>query len=139
MHAEHAIGRFLHGGFTRACRVMAAVRPLRTLMDVDMENTTDTKESEYAAISYRTAVVPLIVYVGAAIKNSGTILTDLAPWIYLGITVALLACAQTFQRRKRRAWPWSIALTVGFCIAAIAILASMGISAIFAPSELTPT
>jgi hypothetical protein len=26
MHAEHAIGRFLHGGFTRACRVMAAVR-----------------------------------------------------------------------------------------------------------------
>ena len=24
MHAEHAIGRFLHGGFTRACRVMAA-------------------------------------------------------------------------------------------------------------------
>ena len=23
MHAEHAIGRFLHGGFTRACRVMA--------------------------------------------------------------------------------------------------------------------
>jgi hypothetical protein len=25
MHAEHAIGRFLHGGFTRACRVMAAV------------------------------------------------------------------------------------------------------------------
>ncbi len=26
MHAEHAIGRFLHGGITRACRVMAAVR-----------------------------------------------------------------------------------------------------------------
>jgi hypothetical protein len=26
MHAEHAIGRFLHGGFTRACRVMAVVR-----------------------------------------------------------------------------------------------------------------
>ena len=25
MHAEHAIGRFLHGGFTRACRVMAVV------------------------------------------------------------------------------------------------------------------
>lgn len=24
MHAEHAIGRFSHGGFTRACRVMAA-------------------------------------------------------------------------------------------------------------------
>jgi hypothetical protein len=24
MHAEHAIGRFLHGGFTRACRVMAS-------------------------------------------------------------------------------------------------------------------
>jgi hypothetical protein len=24
MHAEHAIGRFLQGGFTRACRVMAA-------------------------------------------------------------------------------------------------------------------
>jgi len=28
MHAEHAIGRFLHGGFTRACRVMAVVIPL---------------------------------------------------------------------------------------------------------------
>jgi hypothetical protein len=25
MHAEHAIGRFWHGGFTRACRVMAVV------------------------------------------------------------------------------------------------------------------
>ena len=25
MHAEHAIGRFLHGGLTRACRVMADV------------------------------------------------------------------------------------------------------------------
>jgi hypothetical protein len=25
MHAEHAIGRFLHGGLTRACRVMASV------------------------------------------------------------------------------------------------------------------
>ncbi len=25
MHAEHAIGRFSHGGFTRACRVMATV------------------------------------------------------------------------------------------------------------------
>jgi uncharacterized membrane protein YfcA len=108
-------------------------------MDVDMENTTDTKESEYAAIGYRTAVVPLIVYVGAAIRNSGTILTDLAPWIYLGITVALLALAQSFQRRKRKAWPWGISLTIGFCIAAIAILASMGISAIFVPSESPPT
>ncbi len=26
MHTEHAIGRFRHGGFTRACRVMAGVR-----------------------------------------------------------------------------------------------------------------
>ena len=25
MHAEHAVGRFLHGGLTRACRVMAGV------------------------------------------------------------------------------------------------------------------
>ncbi len=26
MHAEHAIGRFQHGGLSRACRVMATVR-----------------------------------------------------------------------------------------------------------------
>ncbi|MFN7732130.1 MAG: hypothetical protein ACK5OB_09510 [Pirellula sp.] len=108
-------------------------------MDVDMENTPDTKESEYAAIGYRTAVVPLIVYVGAAIRNSGNILTDLAPWIYLGITVVLLALAQSFQRRKQKAWPWGISLTVGSCIAAIAILASMGISAFLVPSESPST
>jgi hypothetical protein len=33
MHAEHAIGRFLNGGLTRACRVMASV-PSRSISSV---------------------------------------------------------------------------------------------------------
>ncbi len=113
-------------------------RPLRRLKGVAMENASETKESENAAINYRTAVVPLIVYIGAAIKNSATILTDLAPWIYVGIAVALLACAQSFQRRKRKVWSWGMSLTIGFGIAAIAILASIGISAIFATPGSSP-
>ena len=37
MHAEHAIGRFSHGGFTRACRVMAqGLRTLSSLQSKDL-------------------------------------------------------------------------------------------------------
>jgi hypothetical protein len=32
MHAEHAIGRFANGGFTRACRVMGVVIRLEILV-----------------------------------------------------------------------------------------------------------
>jgi len=105
---------------------------------MEIDNKNNANRSEYAAISYRTAVIPLVVYVGAAIKNSGTILAELAPWAYLGISVALLAVAQAMQRRKHRAWPWSVALTVGFCIAVIAILGSMAIATVLSPSELKP-
>lgn len=98
----------------------------------------DAIRSKSAAISYRTAVIPFAVYVGAAIKNSATILTELAPWGYLGISVALVAVSQAMQRRKGVAWPWSVSLTVGFCIAAIAMLGSMAIASIVSQSQVTP-
>lgn len=37
MHAEHAIGRFEHGGLARACRVMAAVIRSNIVTDVRLQ------------------------------------------------------------------------------------------------------
>lgn len=93
---------------------------------------------EHAAISYRTAVIPLAVYVGAAIRNSGTILIEFAPWFYLGFVVILQAVVQQMQRKQHKAWPWSLSLIVGFGIAAIAILGSVTIVYFIAPLELKP-
>jgi len=83
--------------------------------------------ADAAAMGYRPAVVPIAVYFGAALKNAGTVLTELAPWAYLGIAVLLLFAAQAMQRRQGRAWPWAVALTAGFGIALIAWLGSMAV------------
>lgn len=101
-------------------------------------NSGNDKEGTTAVMGYRPAVVPMLVYIGAALKNAGTILTEIAPWAYLGFVVLLIGMAQAIQRRQRKAWPWSIALTVGFVIALIAWLGSMAIVNVFAPSEARP-
>jgi hypothetical protein len=41
MHAEHALGRFKHGGFTCACRVMAAVLALGNKIELMLESCPD--------------------------------------------------------------------------------------------------
>jgi hypothetical protein len=86
----------------------------------------------------RPTVVPIAVYLGAAVNNANTILTTLAPWIYLGTAVIFLGIAQVVQRRKGKAWGWPVAIAVGFAIALIAWLVSIGVTNIVAPSEVEP-
>jgi hypothetical protein len=105
--------------------------------DKDAESSHSTKPDP--AMGYRVAVVPLAVYVGAALKNSATVLTELAPWVYLGLTVVFLGVAQWVQRRQQKAWSWTIALPVGFAIALTAWLLSMGVVNLFAPWEASTT
>lgn len=89
------------------------------------------------AMAYRPAVIPIATYLGAAIKNAGAILTDLAPWVFLALAMVLLGIAQVVQRRQQKAWPWSIALLVGCAIAVLAWLGALGAAQVFSPSEIS--
>ena len=86
----------------------------------------------------RPAIVPVVVYMGAAINNADTIVTTLAPWVYLGSVVILLGISQIAQRRKGKAWSWPFAVVVGFGIAMIAWLVAIGLVNVFAPNQVVP-
>lgn len=49
MHAEHAIGRFSNAGFTRACRVMAAVMPFHFQPLIGVPMMTKSEQPQYDA------------------------------------------------------------------------------------------
>lgn len=109
-------------------------------MASEVQHTTSTHDSqpEVIAMGYRPAVIPVAIFFGAALKNAGNVLTELAPWAYLGFTALLVGAAQLIQRRQHKSWPWGKALPVGFLIALMAWLGSMAIVFIFAPSEVKP-
>ncbi len=86
----------------------------------------------------RPAIVPIAAYTGSAINNADTIVTTLAPWVYLGTIVVLLGITQIIQRRKGRAWDWPIAVVVGFVIAIMAWLVAIGLVSVFAPNQVVP-
>ena len=79
------------------------------------EPETATK-ADTSAMGIRPSVVPLAAYLGAAINNANNILTDLAPWVYLGTTEILLGITQVVQRRKGKVWDWPVAVAVGFAV-----------------------
>ena len=86
----------------------------------------------------RPTIVPVAVYLGAAINNADTIVTTLAPWAYLGTVVVLLGISQIVQRRKGKAWSWPFAVVVGFGIAMTAWLVAIGLVNVLVPSQVVP-
>ena len=103
--------------------------------------TDETKESqltqqERSAMGIRPAIVPVAAYMGSAINNAETIITTLAPWVYLGTIVVLLGITQIIQRRKGRPWDWPFAVVVGFGIAIVAWFVSLGLVNVFAPGQV---
>ncbi|HMO16103.1 MAG TPA: hypothetical protein PKD64_16800 [Pirellulaceae bacterium] len=86
----------------------------------------------------RPAIVPVAVYMGAAINNADTIVTTLAPWVYLGTVVILLGVSRIVQMRNGKAWGWPFAVVVGFGIAMIAWFVAIGLVNVLAPNQVVP-
>ncbi len=76
--------------------------------------------------------------VHAAFNHGSAAESTLAPWLYIGTVVVLLGVAQIVQRRKGKAWEWSFAVVVGFGIAMIAWLVTIGLVNFFAPDQVVP-
>jgi hypothetical protein len=84
-----------------------------------------------AAMVYRPAALPGLVFLGAMLKDFPSALTEIASYGYLGGIVFLLAMTFIIQKKKAIAWTWGFAIAVGFAIALVALLLAGMISLLF--------
>jgi hypothetical protein len=77
---------------------------------------------------YRPALVPVAVFLLAALKNLTSAATDWTAWAYLTLLIILITAAFLVQRRRCQAWSWWTAIAAGFAIALAAWLGAAAVN-----------